>query len=125
MLAYMCAHSGLYYPESYVKNWGIDGNGVGLGPDPVSECLNTNYHGELAVPTLNKGDAMHPVGVTRAALIPVQVTQAEFDANAAILHKDDPLYTERAKIIRYKQEKKSQSLRAHLESIKPKKEVAP
>jgi len=121
MRAYMCSHSGLYYPESYVKEWGRNGNGIGLGNTPVSECLDSDYLGALAVPANQAENAMHPVGVTRAALVPVEITQAEFDAKAAILHRDDPTMQKRCDIMRKKQAAKSQNLKRHLATLEESK----
>lgn len=41
-LVFRCGHSGLYYDGSYVRQWGKD-FGIGLGPSPVSEALNSDY----------------------------------------------------------------------------------
>jgi len=114
MLAYMCSHSGLYYPEAYVKEWGRNGYGVGLGDRPVSECLDSDYNAQLAVPDQDAAKAMHPVGVTRATLIPVVITEEEFEKGSAILHRDDPRMDRRCEIIRSKQQKKSSHLKRHL-----------
>lgn len=121
MRAYQCSHSGLYYPESFVKEWGRNGHGVGLGPNPVSECLDTDYLAALAVPQHSAENAMHPVGVTRAALIPVNITEAEFEANKAILHRDDPTMQRRCDIVRKKQAVKSQNLKRHLATLEESK----
>lgn len=118
MRAYECAHSGLLYPESYVKEWGRNGHGVGLGPTPVSECLDTDYNSGLAIPDHDASEAMHPVGVTRAALIPVNVTEEEFQKRAAILHRDDPRMHKRCEIIRERQMKKSSHLKRHMAQVK-------
>lgn len=122
MKAYKCAHSGLLYPEAYVKEWGRNGHGVGLGPVPVSECLDTDYLAALAVPQHQADQAMHPVGFTRAMLVPVEVTEAEFAAGAAILHRDDPMMVKRSAIMRERQIKKSHHLRRHLTTLASKEE---
>lgn len=117
MKAYMCAHSGMLYSEEYFKEWGRNGHGVGLGPVPVSECLDSDYNAPMAVPA-SADQAMHPVGYTRAPLIPVEVTEEEFKSRAAILRRDDPLMLKRSAIIRERQQKKSSHLRRHLAQLK-------
>lgn len=39
---FRCSHSGLYFPVDYLKEWGRK-YGIGLGSDPVSEILDTDY----------------------------------------------------------------------------------
>ena len=98
--AYRCRASELLYPADYVKKWGTV-YGIGLGPVPVSESLQTDYQSTTGfVPGLGE---MHAVGVSHSEMDYVEVEQAEFDANAAILDKDDPGYHKRMKIIRPKQ----------------------
>lgn len=104
-----------------MKEWGRNGIGIGLGPVPVSECLDSDYLGALAIPAHAAESAMHPVGVTRAPLIPVEVTEEEFQAKAAILHRDDPLMVKRCTIIREKQAAKSQNLKRHMATLEERK----
>lgn len=110
MIAYQCQHSGLYYPEDYVKMWGVDGYGVGLGPVPVSDALSSNY---LLLPEQSSTDPqalMHPVGVVRSPLVRVTVTEEAYDANKAILNRDDPMMRSRAALMRIIQRTKSPKL---------------
>lgn len=101
--AYRCSHSGLYYPSDYMKNWGRI-YGIGQGDRPVSEVLNTNYLEPVCVPGEGEYErAMHPVGVTHAQVDYVEVDEAEYEANKAILHKDDPTMAKRVAVIRAKQ----------------------
>lgn len=105
--AYRCSHSGLFYPSDYVKNWGRK-YGIGQGDRPVSEVLNTEHLFAVCVPGESFGmpdyeRAMHPIGVTHAQVDYVEVDPAEFDANLAILAKDDPTLAKRVAIIREKQ----------------------
>ncbi len=97
---YRCRHTGGYYPLDYYDRWGKD-VGVGLGPKPVSESLNTDYQGK-PVPCGQLGDC-HPVGNSYAELDLVSVSDAEYEKGKLILHKDDPDYRQRMQIIREKQ----------------------
>jgi len=100
---FRCSHSGLLYPADYIKEWGRK-YGIGLGPDPVSECLDTQYYVAPPDPrycgTLE--DYMHPFGVTKAqvdfVLIP---TAAPHDM--LVLDRQDPRYVQRKGILRAKQ----------------------
>lgn len=103
MLAYRCRHSGLYFPESYFKEWGKT-TGIGMGPRPVSEVLDT-LDNEGVSKSLNHGP-MLPVGVTHAELDLVQVTPDEFEARKAILASDDPDMAKRVPLIITKQKAK-------------------
>jgi len=111
VLAFQCGHSGLYYPANYVKDWGRE-YGTGLGPNPVSECLDTDY--EIAVPRITPeirsiDQIMHPVGNCCAQMDYDLVEEAAYMANRAVLAKDDPFMEERADIIRGKQMKNPKS----------------
>jgi hypothetical protein len=98
--AFRCAHSGLYYPPDYCKEWGRK-YGVGLGSKPVSEVLNTEYLFP-AVKGLN-GKMMHPVGNTYAQVDFCYVAVEEYNENQAILQADDPTMETRSAILRDKQ----------------------
>jgi len=105
VLAFQCGHSGLYLPGDYVKNWGR-GYGIGLGPTPVSEVLDTDYM--TAPPAITPeiqdiSQIMHPVGNSLAQVDYMLVDQDAFEENSAVLHKDDPHMRLRARIVRDKQ----------------------
>jgi len=107
-----CNHSGLWFPADYVASWGVD-YGVGLGPDPVSEVLNSDYQTAPATPTADTEDItqlMHPVGNVRVQVDMILVPKAltgSLDANGnwvpsdrmAILAKDDMKMKQRIAII--------------------------
>jgi len=98
--AFRCSRTGLYFPADYVEGWGTK-YGIGLGPTPVSEALVNNYQ---SVPIAGEGtDAMHPVGNCHAQVDLVEVTQAEYNENAAVLVRDDPRMVRRASIMRGRQ----------------------
>ena len=106
MKAFKCQHSGLLYPGDYVKQWGIK-YGIGQGPEPRSEVLDTYYHlpqGEAY--QAGSGVMMHPVGIKHAMLTEVDVSEEEYNKNAAILHADDMQMTERTKILITRQKAK-------------------
>ena len=104
--AFVCNHSGLLLPGNYVKDWGRDGIGIGLGPDPVSEVLDTDYDTAPApiTPEIRRVEqVMHPVGVCRAQVDLVMVAPEEFEARKAILERQDRLMERRCSIVRQKQ----------------------
>jgi len=49
VMVYRCAGSGLYFPSNYVEEWGRK-YGHGLGKAVVSECLETMWHCDCAIP---------------------------------------------------------------------------
>lgn len=106
VLAFACSHSGLLLPGNYVKDWGRDGIGIGLGPHPVSEILDSDYD---TPPAGIKGDmrraeqVMHPIGYCFAQVDRVMVPPAEYSSKMAVLDRDDPDMLQRVKIIREKQ----------------------
>jgi hypothetical protein len=105
VVAFKCNHSGLYLPDDYVKNWGKP-YGIGLGPDPVSEVLDSDYDTAPPKPDENTMDIntiMHPLRVTRVQVDLVTIPEEEYNANQAILAVDDPRMLARAKICRSKQ----------------------
>jgi len=105
VLAFRCNHSGLYFPADYVKGWG-KGYGVGLGPDPVSEVLDSDY--DTAPPAINDNtreieSIMHPLVCTRMQVDLVEVNEAEYEDGRAVLASQDPRMRARARICRDKQ----------------------
>jgi len=100
--AYRCTHSGLLLPGDYVKEWGRK-YGIGQGPSPVSEVLDTDY--DTPPPALTNDvqrieQIMHPVGPSFAQVdftmvLPSAVTGKEL----AILASADKGMHERAKIL--------------------------
>jgi hypothetical protein len=98
--AFRCAHSGLYFPGDYTKEWGRK-YGIGLGPVPVSECFDSAMNSPVCIP--ESGDmskAMHPIGVTHAQVDFCMVPKDEYEANRLILHSEDKDHSRRAKILR-------------------------
>lgn len=115
--AFQCGHSGLLLPGDYVKEWGRK-YGIGLGPHPVSEVLDSDYDVPPApiTPDIRRLEQiMHPVGVSFAQVDLMLVTPEEMTARAAIVDRDDPGMYERVKIIREKQLVNPRGqLRAHI-----------
>jgi hypothetical protein len=102
---FRCGHSGLLLPADYVKEWGRL-YGIGLGPDPVSEVLNSDYTAEPAAitPRIRKEtQIMHPVVVCKSQVDFDWATPEEFEAEKAILAKDDARCERRAAIVWQKQ----------------------
>jgi len=107
--AFRCTHSGLYFPGDYRNQWGRK-YGHGLGPHPVSEVLDTvPFRGS----TLARGkyncdddDIMMPFAACCAPVVEVDVTEAEFNKNKAVLNADDRDFHIRSKILQEKQKKK-------------------
>lgn len=103
--AFRCGHSGLLLPADYLRGWGRT-YGIGLGPEPVSEVLDTDYDTDPPEVT-NKikriEQIMHPVGPCFSQLDHVMVPAEVFAAQSAILHVDDPDMDRRVAIVRPKQ----------------------
>jgi len=100
--AFTCNHSGLLLPGDYVKQWGRD-YGIGLGPDPVSEVLDSDY--DTAPPAITPlirriEQIMHPVGPCFAQVDRVMVHPDAFEKQKAIIAGNDPEMEERARIVR-------------------------
>lgn len=100
---FRCSHSGMLFPPDYVKEWGRK-YGIGLGPEPVSECLDSQYYVAPPDPrtcqTLE--DYMHPMGNTKAQIDFVLLPAAS-PHDMLVLAKDDPRYNTRKLILRAKQ----------------------
>jgi hypothetical protein len=110
--AYRCSHSGLYFPEEYVKQWGRV-YGKGLGKHPVSTVYDSKDIRPFVDPLKHPSNLrLKPVGVTRAQLDFVMVDEAEFNANRAIIPDTPENKLAIAKIMADKQMKKH---RANLE----------
>lgn len=110
VFAFRCSRTGLYFPADYVEQWGKK-YGDGLGPVPVSEAL-TNEYGQGIPEGSRQGEAMHPLAVCKAQVDLVQITEAEYEANKAILDKEDQSLTKRATLMREKQTLKSNAMQA-------------
>jgi hypothetical protein len=101
-LAYRCGSSGLYFPDDYIKEWGKK-YGIGLGPDPVSETLQSDYDvppPSITPDTMEFTTIMHPIYVCKSQIDLHMVTDEEFAENSAVLDLDDPKYRVRAPILR-------------------------
>jgi len=103
--AFVCSHSGLHLPGDYVKEWGRK-YGIGLGPDPVSEVLDSDY--QTAPPEITPSikrieQIMHPVGPSFAQVDRVMVHPSVFESSAAIMEQDDKDMEGRAVIMRANQ----------------------
>lgn len=107
--AFRCSHSGKYYPHDYAKEWGRK-YGIGLGPVPVSECLDTIEGQPIVESSDDEATLMRPVGVTCAQVDFVEVEESEYEANRLILAIEDPRMITRSEILRRNQRKKSASM---------------
>lgn len=108
---FRCGHSGLYLPGDYVHQWGRK-YGIGLGYDPVSEVLDTDY--ETAPPDITPAirrieQIMHPVGPCRAQVDMILVPPDVANNLSAVLEIEDPTMEERAAIVLQKQRKNPRS----------------
>jgi len=87
--AFVCGHSGLYFPTDYCSEWGKK-HGHGLGPHPVSIVEDTQYHNPPSLVNVKaEWQIMHPVEVCAAPVSRVKVKRSEYEANKAILPEDD------------------------------------
>lgn len=105
VIRFRCSGSGLFFPADYLKEWGRK-YGHGLGASPVSECLETDWYQECAIPKNMRSvsQIMYPVkqgGHQVDAFILSK--EASEQVNMAIKFTDDPFGALRAKIIRDKQ----------------------
>lgn len=105
VMAFQCGESGLYYPADYIKRWG-QVYGIGLGPHPVSESLQSEY--DVSPPLLTPEiqdltQLMHPLRVSGAQMDLDLVDNEHYLANAAILVSGDPLMRKRVPILYEKQ----------------------
>jgi len=101
---FRCCHSGLLLPGDYVKDWGYK-YGIGQGPSPLSEVLDTNYDVAMPYVTMDIRDEsqlMHPVTVSGAQVDFIMVPPDQQDKRA-VMAIDDPRMMERGKIVRAKQ----------------------
>jgi len=103
--AFACNHSGLLLPGDYVKEFGRK-YGIGLGKDPVSEVLDSDY--DTPPPAITNeirsiDQIMHPVGPCFAQVDRVMVPPSMFTSNAAVMHADDRHMEKRARIVRANQ----------------------
>lgn len=102
---FVCNHSGLYLPGDYVKQWGRK-YGIGLGPSPVSEVLDSDYDTdppEITRSTRSIEQIMHPVGPSFAQVDMLLVSPDQVSGNLAVTEAIDPDMVQRARIIRAKQ----------------------
>jgi len=106
--AFECSRTGVLYPADYVEQWGKK-YGIGLGPVPVSEALVNEYDFPIA-PAKDNAKTMHPLGVCRAQIDKVIVTEEEFNSRQAIIDIDDVDMTRRSTLMRNKQLVKSSKL---------------
>lgn len=104
--AFRCSHSGKYYPGDYAKNWGRK-YGIGLGPIPVSECLDTQDHMAAVESADDPASLMKPVGNTLAQVDFCLVPESEYNDNRLILAADDPRMVLRKRIVWENQAKKN------------------
>lgn len=103
--AFVCNHSGLFLPGDYVKEWGRK-YGIGQGPSPVSEVLDTDYDTDAPeiTPQIRSIDQiMHPVGPCFAQVDLLMVHPKQFEKQAAILAMDDEGMYARCRIVRARQ----------------------
>ena len=102
-LFFRCSHSGLFFPENYGKDWGRL-FGVGLGPHPVSEILNTDYDTPPDVrPEVRTENIMHPMEVTAAQVDGVMLHPYEVKGAMAVLQAADMNLDTRSAILLKKQ----------------------
>lgn len=111
VVAFQCGHSGMLYPADYLKEWGKK-YGIGLGPEPVSECLDSEYDSAPALMTSeikSFEQIAHGVVVTKAQLDHVLVSVDAFDSLQLITALADPFGEKRMKIVRVNQLKNPKS----------------
>jgi hypothetical protein len=103
--AVRCNSCGLVYPEDYFQEWGRK-YGIGLGPAPVCEGLQSDYGTKPKPPNQDfdtVDQVMHPVHVCKGTLSVVDIPSTEAKDNRAILAIGDRSMSKRIAIIREKQ----------------------
>jgi len=103
VLVYRCQHSGLFYDGDYGPEWGRK-YGIGLGPDPVSECLNSAYEErppEITADIQRIEQIMHPLHTTKAQLDAFLMPASKVEY--LIPAMEDPFLHQRAAILYAKQ----------------------
>lgn len=105
VMAFQCGESGLLYPADYVRNWGKL-YGIGLGPHPVSESLQSEY--DVAPPAITPEtreltQIMHPMRSSCVQMDLDLVDADSFSERAAVLAIEDGHYKKRAPILYAKQ----------------------
>jgi len=110
VMVYRCAGSGLYFPSNYVEMWGRK-YGHGLGKAVVSECLETMWHCDCAIPKnlISPDQVMFPLMQGEHQVDSVLLSADEYAAlcsdpeNWAQCERLDVNMNIRAKILRDKQ----------------------
>lgn len=103
--AFVCNHSGLYLPGDYIKEWGRI-YGIGYGPSPVSEVLNSDYNSDLPAitPDIRRIEQiMHPIGPCMSQVDRVMLPPPEYNSKLAIIDAEDYAMEKRVPILREKQ----------------------
>jgi len=123
-LHFRCASSGKFFPGDYIAEWGRK-YGIGLGKQPVSECLYTMYEMKPAIPASlrNVNQIMYPVGNHYAQVDAHFLPKGFVNGGSAILMIDDPFMIKRAEIIREKQIKNPNRLLASIVATKDQKQL--
>jgi hypothetical protein len=106
----VCNKCGTIFPEDYMKNWGRK-YGIGLGPEPVCEALDSKYEMDIAANKQDPLSAMFPVGVCKGSLT---IQQLPAETETAVLAVDDPYMQKRAKIMRDIQRGNNHALNTYL-----------
>jgi len=113
---YRCQKTGLYFPEDYLDEWGRK-YGIGLGRDPVSECLEVQWENKIAIPRNLQSikQIMFPLGQNMATVEAVSVEYKEAVNNMAICMKMDPFLVRRAdKLYEYQYRHRNGRLKGYL-----------
>lgn len=104
-MVFQCNHSGLFFEDDYIKQWGRL-YGIGLGPNPVSEVLDTDYFTDpppLTNQIRNIEQISHPVGHCLVQVDMHLVEVSHFESKRAIVALQDPFMDNRMRIIHQKQ----------------------
>lgn len=101
VMAFQCGESRLYYPANYVKDWGKE-YGIGLGPHPVSESLQSEY--DVAPPAITPEtqsilQIMHPLRSSGAQMDLCTVDELSYKSGLAVLAKGDEKLGKRSPIL--------------------------
>lgn len=114
---FMCLHSQKLFPHDYIKEWGKK-YGIGLGGDPRSECLDSDYNVRPSLEGIRTiEDIMHPCKISGAPLDVVFLAAPAPESMRLITAREDRDGRKRGILLRKKQLKNPLNRIAALTSV--------
>jgi len=117
VMYFRCLHSGKFFPADYIKEWGRK-YGIGLGGDPRSECLDSQYHVKPSLEGIKTlDDIMHPCKISGAPLDVVYAARKAPASSLLITSQNDRYGEKRSRIMRANQLKNKENRIAALTAV--------